>query len=99
MAPSWFALEGAGSRGPSFLFVFEGHGGTLVPSLYVLGGRGKEHSYYPVVTQSLTSWGRRGYPHLRTAVEGLEEGDLQCQVDSGKRIFHQAGLLESLEGK
>ena len=38
---------------------------------------GEEHSYHPVVTQQyLTSWGGRGYPHLRTAVEGLEEGDL-----------------------
>ena len=57
-------------------------GGMVVPQCHPcmsLEAVGEEHSHHLVVTQkSLTSWGGRGYPHLRTAVEGLEEGDLQC---------------------
>jgi len=78
--PGLACMEGAGSRRPSFLFVFGGRGGTLVPSLYVFGGSGGG-AFSPsccITQKSLTSWGGRGYPHLRTAVEGLEEGDLQC---------------------
>ena len=61
---------------------------------------GEEISYYLLVTlHSQTVSGARGHPYLRTAVEGLEEGDLQCYVDSGEAMFYQHGLGENLEGK
>ena len=60
---------------------------------------GEEYPYHPVVAQcSLTVWKAREYLHLRTSVEGLEEGSLQCQVDSGDRMFYQHWLEETLVG-
>ena len=57
----------------------------------------EEHPYHPVVSPcSQAVVGTRGYPHLKTAEEGLE---VECQVESGNWVLHRCWLLEqNLEG-
>ena len=71
--------------------------GCCLPGL-PLGEVGMENpSHSGVAPCPQAVWGTGGYQQLRIASEVVEEGSLQCQLDSGEGVSYPNWLRECLK--